>query len=110
MSSYILRSGLGGADQMSLSSRLPIARVCAHRAFSTSSNPSKIIVLAGDGIGEEVTRESVKVLQALPTGAKFDFESHLIGGAGTVKAPHAVLCLVISYALVFFSERLQLIE
>lgn len=40
--------------------------------------PHKIAVLAGDGIGPEVTAEAVKVLQA--TGLDFAFESALIGG------------------------------
>jgi 3-isopropylmalate dehydrogenase len=39
----------------------------------------KIAVLGGDGIGPEVTAEAVKVLRA--TGAKFDFEEALVGGA-----------------------------
>ncbi|HEY3783023.1 MAG TPA: 3-isopropylmalate dehydrogenase [Fimbriimonadaceae bacterium] len=38
----------------------------------------KIAVLAGDGIGPEVTAEAVKVLQA--TGVDFTFENALIGG------------------------------
>ncbi len=41
--------------------------------------PHKIAVLAGDGIGPEVTAEAVKVLQA--TGLPFEFEDALIGGA-----------------------------
>lgn len=39
----------------------------------------KIAVLAGDGIGPEVTAEAVKVLKA--TGVDFTFEDALIGGA-----------------------------
>src|SRR5580658_3482795 len=39
----------------------------------------KIAVLGGDGIGPEVTAEAVKVLGA--TGAKFEFEEALVGGA-----------------------------
>ena len=39
----------------------------------------KIAVLAGDGIGPEVTAEAVKVLRA--TGVDFNFEDALIGGA-----------------------------
>jgi len=39
----------------------------------------KIAVLAGDGIGPEVTAESVKVLKA--TGVDFNFEDALVGGA-----------------------------
>lgn len=41
--------------------------------------PHKIAVLAGDGIGPEVTAEAVKVLQS--TGVDFAFEHALIGGA-----------------------------
>ena len=43
----------------------------------------KITVLAGDGIGQEVTPEAQKVLQVVgkATGASFEFESALIGGA-----------------------------
>ncbi len=41
--------------------------------------PFKVAVLAGDGIGPEVTVEAVKVLKA--TGLDFTFESALIGGA-----------------------------
>ena len=39
----------------------------------------KIAVLAGDGIGPEVTAEAVKVLKA--TGVDFNFEDALVGGA-----------------------------
>ncbi len=39
----------------------------------------KIAVLPGDGIGPEVTAEAIKVLRA--TGAKFEFEEALVGGA-----------------------------
>ena len=38
----------------------------------------KIAVLAGDGIGPEVTEEAVKVLEA--SGAKLEFEAALVGG------------------------------
>ena len=43
----------------------------------------KIVLLPGDGIGPEVTREAVKVLAAAGTraGLRFDFEERLIGGA-----------------------------
>lgn len=41
--------------------------------------PHKIAVLAGDGIGPEVTAEALKVLQA--TGLDFEFEHALVGGA-----------------------------
>jgi 3-isopropylmalate dehydrogenase len=42
-----------------------------------------IVVLGGDGIGPEVTREGVRVLQAIATryGHDFTFAEHLIGGA-----------------------------
>src|SRR5436190_19742029 len=38
----------------------------------------KVAVLAGDGIGPEVTAEAVKVLKA--TGVCFEFEDALVGG------------------------------
>ena len=43
----------------------------------------KIAVLGGDGIGQEVTPEAQKVLQVVgkATGATFEFESGLVGGA-----------------------------
>lgn len=41
--------------------------------------PHKIAVLAGDGIGPEVTAEAVKVLRAI--GTPFEFQDALIGGA-----------------------------
>ncbi|HEY8185839.1 MAG TPA: 3-isopropylmalate dehydrogenase [Pyrinomonadaceae bacterium] len=43
----------------------------------------KITVLEGDGIGPEVTREAVRVLQSIATlhGHEFNFEHKLIGGA-----------------------------
>ena len=41
--------------------------------------PRRIAVLPGDGIGPEVIREAVKVLEA--TGISFEFESALVGGA-----------------------------
>jgi len=43
----------------------------------------RIAVLAGDGIGQEVTPEAQKVLQIVgkATGASFEFEPALIGGA-----------------------------
>lgn len=44
---------------------------------------ASIVVLGGDGIGPEVTREGVRVLEAVASryGHDFKFESHLIGGA-----------------------------
>ena len=51
------------------------------RAFSTSASKSvDIVVLPGDGIGEEITQESIKVLNSLNTDTKFNFTSHHIGG------------------------------
>jgi 3-isopropylmalate dehydrogenase len=43
----------------------------------------KIAVLAGDGIGQEVTPEAVRVLRAVGRGAgvAFEFEEALVGGA-----------------------------
>jgi 3-isopropylmalate dehydrogenase len=44
---------------------------------------AQIVVLAGDGIGPEVTHEGVRVLEAVASryGHEFKFEAHLIGGA-----------------------------
>jgi 3-isopropylmalate dehydrogenase len=44
---------------------------------------ASIVILGGDGIGPEVTREGVRVLEAIAQryGHDFKFESHLIGGA-----------------------------
>ena len=43
----------------------------------------KIALLAGDGIGQEVTPEAQKILQVVgkATGASFEFEPALVGGA-----------------------------
>src|SRR3989442_12235143 len=43
----------------------------------------RIAVLAGDGIGQEVTPEAVRVLKAVGKGAGvgFEFEPALVGGA-----------------------------
>lgn len=44
----------------------------------------KIVVVPGDHVGVEITREAVKVLKAVETAlpnVKFTFEEHLIGGA-----------------------------
>jgi 3-isopropylmalate dehydrogenase len=46
----------------------------------------KIAVLPGDGIGPEVTAEAIKVLQA--TGAAFEFEHALVGGAAYDQVGH----------------------
>ncbi|MDV6317420.1 3-isopropylmalate dehydrogenase [Chromohalobacter sp. HP20-39] len=43
----------------------------------------KILVLPGDGIGPEITREAVKILNACrETGLDIDLEEGLVGGAG----------------------------
>jgi 3-isopropylmalate dehydrogenase len=44
---------------------------------------ARIVVLAGDGIGPEVTREAQRVLEAIGPrhGLAFEFEDHPIGGA-----------------------------
>jgi 3-isopropylmalate dehydrogenase len=44
---------------------------------------ASIVILAGDGIGPEVTHEGVRVLEAIASrfGHDFRFEAHLIGGA-----------------------------
>ena len=44
---------------------------------------AQIVILAGDGIGPEVTHEGVRVLEAVASrfGHEFKFEAHLIGGA-----------------------------
>ncbi|HEY6641256.1 3-isopropylmalate dehydrogenase [Povalibacter sp.] len=44
---------------------------------------ARIVILAGDGIGPEVTHEGVRVLEAVASrfGHDFKFEAHLIGGA-----------------------------
>lgn len=44
---------------------------------------ASIVVLGGDGIGPEVTRQGMRVLEAVASrfGHNFRFEAHLIGGA-----------------------------
>jgi 3-isopropylmalate dehydrogenase len=44
---------------------------------------AQIVILGGDGIGPEVTREAVRVLEAIASrfDHEFKFEAHLIGGA-----------------------------
>lgn len=46
----------------------------------------KIVVLPGDGVGKEVTREAVKVLESVTdlTGPQLEFEEGLIGGSAIV--------------------------
>lgn len=48
----------------------------------------KIAILAGDGVGVEVTREAVRVLNEIapPFGLKIEFSEHLIGGAAIREA------------------------
>src|SRR5215470_9400031 len=59
----------------------------------------KIAVLPGDGIGQEVTPEACKVLEAVgrATATSFEFETALIGGAAIDAAgdplPPATLAL-----------------
>jgi 3-isopropylmalate dehydrogenase len=47
------------------------------------SKQAKIVILAGDGIGPEVTHEGARVLEAVASrfNHEFKFEAHLIGGA-----------------------------
>jgi 3-isopropylmalate dehydrogenase len=44
---------------------------------------ARIVILAGDGVGPEVTREGLRVLETIAArfGHTFRFEEHLIGGA-----------------------------
>lgn len=48
----------------------------------------KVTVLPGDGIGPEVTRESIRVLNEVTSayGIPFETEEHLIGGAAILKS------------------------
>ncbi|SCW02587.1 LAFE_0F09780g1_1 [Lachancea fermentati] len=48
------------------------------------SDVKKIVVLPGDHVGQEITEEAIKVLNAISEArpqVKFDFQNHLIGGA-----------------------------
>ena len=47
----------------------------------------RIVVLGGDGIGPEVTREAVRVLRSVAAayGHEFTFEEHAIGGAAMAR-------------------------
>ncbi len=53
---------------------------------------ARIVTLPGDGIGPEVTRAGVRVLQAIGdrSGHEFEFEEHLIGG-GAIDATGSAL-------------------
>jgi 3-isopropylmalate dehydrogenase len=53
---------------------------------------ASIVILGGDGIGPEVAREGVRVLEAIATryGHEFRFEEHLIGGAAIDKTQSAL--------------------
>src|SRR6266540_3284182 len=69
---------------------------------------SRIAVLPGDGIGQEVTAEAVRVLEAVgqAAGIKFEFEQALIGGAaidaaGTPLPPHTLALCRQSHAILF---------
>ena len=48
-----------------------------------SESSFKIAVLAGDGIGPEVMREAIRVLDAVAAsdGAAFEYDEKLVGGA-----------------------------
>src|SRR5256884_2404594 len=68
----------------------------------------RIAVLPGDGIGQEVTREAVRVLEAVAKGAgvAFEFEEALVGGAaldatGGPLAPGALELCRASHAILF---------
>src|SRR5213596_417990 len=68
----------------------------------------RIAVLAGDGIGQEVTPEAVRVLKAVGKGAGvgFEFEPALVGGAaieatGDPLAPGALELCRQSHAILF---------
>ncbi|CEP61725.1 3-isopropylmalate dehydrogenase LALA0_S03e09472g [Lachancea lanzarotensis] len=48
------------------------------------SEVKKIVILPGDHVGQEITQEAVKVLEAISEARpsiKFEFQHHLIGGA-----------------------------
>ncbi|SCU97926.1 LAFA_0G14268g1_1 [Lachancea sp. 'fantastica'] len=48
------------------------------------SEVKKIVVLPGDHVGQEITQEAIKVLEAISEArpnVKFEFQHHLIGGA-----------------------------
>ena len=47
----------------------------------------KITTLPGDGIGPEVTKEAITVLQTVAAihGYRFDFEEHAVGGVAIRK-------------------------
>jgi len=69
---------------------------------------SRIAVLPGDGIGQEVTAEAVRVLEAIgkAAGIKFEFEQALIGGAaidaaGTPLPPQTLALCRQSQAILF---------
>jgi 3-isopropylmalate dehydrogenase len=68
----------------------------------------KIALLPGDGIGQEVTPEAVRVLKAVArgTGVAFEFEEALVGGAaidatGRPLAPGALELCRASHAILF---------
>src|SRR3989440_3091563 len=68
----------------------------------------RIAVLPGDGIGQEVTREAVRVLEAVAKGAgvAFEFEQALVGGAaidatGKPLAPGTIELCRASHAVLF---------
>lgn len=68
---------------------------------------SKIVVLAGDGVGPEVAQEAVRVLEAVGEkfGLKLEFQNELIGGIGYDEAgsplPDATLSACNDAAAIF---------
>eukprot|EP00940_MAST-03C_sp_MAST-3C-sp2_P002392 g2392.t1 len=67
-----------------------VRRIKYHHRRNASSK--KIVVLPGDGVGPEITREALKVLNVVEEhskregGVAFVFEEHLIGGAACDEA------------------------
>src|SRR2546422_5320444 len=68
----------------------------------------RIAVLPGDGIGQEVIPEAIRVLEAVGkgTGAAFEFERGLVGGAaidatGAPLAPGTLELCRASHAILF---------
>ncbi len=62
--------------------------------------PRTILVLPGDGIGQEVTQEAVKILDTVSKicGEKFEFDFELIGGASIDKYGNPIADRVIEKA------------
>lgn len=64
----------------------------------STARKAKIVALPGDGIGPEIVREGVRVLQAVAQrfGHEFQIEEHLIGGAAIDKTQSALPATTIS--------------